>query len=769
MNVSVPLGGVSEQAGRSSVLAWVRTKPWFFLLGAFALIYALLASLRTLSDFDLFWQMATGRWVIQHHGVFSTDVFSYTAQGQPWIYPVGAGLLFYLAYLIGGYTLISWLGAIACVATILLLLRRGSAVTAALAIIAVPAIAARTSPRADMFTVVLFAAFLSILWEQYETGSAKLWPLPPLMTAWVNLHLGFVAGLALAGAYTALEAIRLCDPQRRETSAKILKGAVPWLAATLITTLVNPWGWGIYRAVLRQEAAMAVHAERITEWARVSFTSATAQQALSIHDPASSAEWLLLFAAVACVVAALCRRWPATALLAAAIGMAMRHVRLFALLACVVVVVGGSVLGCALSTARLWIRDQRMSSILAGGATAVLGLLVALRSSDLVTNHYYFNGSEIASFGAGLSWWFPERAMAFMERENLPAQVFNSYEEGGFLLWRLGTKYRDYIDGRAIPFGPDLFSHLQKVMQAPPDSPEWQQEADRYGVNTVVFSLGRYEGLKFVSAVLPQYCASRNWRPVYLDEVSVVFVRRTPETEVLIKRFPVVCSTAPLPASAPSPNREQEFNRWANAASVLLALQRNQEAATASAHALSIYSDSAPLWYVRGTAMLLTGHLKEAEQSLLQSAALKVNVATWSELADLYRTQGRFTEAINALNRLVVISPDPTPVFVLLGYTQLDAGHPKDALAAFEKAERGLDPGKDDAGLAAINNGKAAAWSTLGDPTQATSFEENAVRLAPRNPNYWYQLARLYALEGRVADAQRAGTQAAALTNQAGR
>src|SRR6516225_3391717 len=75
-------------------------RRWFLILAAIALIYAFLAGLRTVSEFDLGWQMATGRWVVQHHHVPSTDVFSYTAQGQPWIYPVGGGLVFYGAYLL---------------------------------------------------------------------------------------------------------------------------------------------------------------------------------------------------------------------------------------------------------------------------------------------------------------------------------------------------------------------------------------------------------------------------------------------------------------------------------------------------------------------------------------------------------------------------------------------------------------------------------------------------------------------------------------------
>jgi hypothetical protein len=44
-----------------------------------------------------------------------------------------------------------------------LLLKRGSVVHALLAVPAVPLIAIRMRPRADMFTVILFAAFLALL------------------------------------------------------------------------------------------------------------------------------------------------------------------------------------------------------------------------------------------------------------------------------------------------------------------------------------------------------------------------------------------------------------------------------------------------------------------------------------------------------------------------------------------------------------------------------------------------------------------------------
>ena len=96
------------------------------------------------------------------------------------------------------------MGAAASAATVAVMFRRNSLATSALAVVAVPLIANRTQPRAEMFTTVLFAAFLALLWRHYRTGRSPLWLLPVLMLLWANLHLGFISGLVLAGGLLCL-------------------------------------------------------------------------------------------------------------------------------------------------------------------------------------------------------------------------------------------------------------------------------------------------------------------------------------------------------------------------------------------------------------------------------------------------------------------------------------------------------------------------------------------------------------------------------------
>jgi Flp pilus assembly protein TadD len=55
-----------------------------------------------------------------------------------------------------------------------------------------------------------------------------------------------------------------------------------------------------------------------------------------------------------------------------------------------------------------------------------------------------------------------------------------------------------------------------------------------------------------------------------------------------------------------------------------------------------------------------------------------------------------------------------------------------------------------------VAQGRAAAWSALGDLKQATAFQEEAVHLAPDEAGAWASLAKLYQRQGRFEDEYRA-------------
>ncbi len=762
-----------------------------WLLAAAALIYALLAGLHTLQDFDLGWQLASGRWLLQHRQIFSTDVFSYTANGAPWIYPVLSGIAFYLNYLAGGYALLSWMGAAACAGTVALLLRRESIASLVLAIIAVPLIANRTQPRAEMFTTLLFAAFLGLLWRHHHAGDQQttrspLWLLPILMLAWVNLHPGFVAGLALCGAYVGVELLELPFPEHHAHALARLRRAWPWLVLTGAATLVNPWGVNIYIALSRQAREQNLHTAWVVEWGNIRPSWGGLQQALDWRDPQSSFWWLLAVAVVCAVIALWRRRLGAAVLLIGSANFTIQHVRLQALFACVAIVVGGSILqeaweirkAAATTTSKLRGRKSavpaplplrwRNASLLL--VAALVTGLAGVRSWDLITNRYYLRSAQLSLFGTGLSWWYPERAVDFIQREKLPANVFNGYSLGGYLTWRLSPDYLDYIDSRALPFGSQLFFRAYDLSVEPPDSPAWRQEADARGINTILISLARYQGVTLFPQ-LPAFCHSHEWSPVYMDEVSAILVRRTPQTESLLERLKIDCdkvSFAPLTYMGPYASmreRAEQFNSWANAAGILYSLGRYAEALAYLDHAQTVFAGNANLPLTRALVLEHTGRAAEAENEFRTSLKLEPSEEAWFDLGLFYMTEKRYADAAEIFRRSAESSTRPHDMWMLLGQAYLQMNQPRPALEAFDKAEASSPFREGGESLGAgfnslIATGRAKAWYQLGDVAKAVSFQEEAVKLAPDDAKLWLGLADLYDSQGRTTKAEQARSHA---------
>lgn len=750
-----------------------------------AVVYAFLAGLHTVSETDLGWQMATGRYIVEHHQIPSTTLFNYTVPGSTWIYPPFSGVVFYLIFLMGGYAALSLFSALACAGTVALAVWRGGRVTAALAILAVPAIAFRTVPRADLFTTVLFAAILALLVRHYEGHRIQLWLLPVLMLFWVILHQGFVAGLALMGAYAFTEVCDLVFPQRREAAFARLWQALPWLGASAAATLLNPWGFGIYRALSRQNKVTQPLTDFIGEWSTVHFNALALRQALSPRDPASADWWIMTLGVLAILVCIWKLRAGPAILIAGLLYESIEHVRFQAVFAVLVVVLGGSLLpllselfskrGAAPNGQTLQVQDGFvLSPLLSWSLAAFFFVFASVRSYDLISNRYYVASGQIFFFGAGESWYFPERAMDFLEREHLPANLFHSYNMGGFLTWRVGEMYPDFADGRFIPFAGALFNEQNELSAAPPDSATWRKAADHWNINTMVFSLSRYAGLG--TFPLGDYCQSKEWKPVYFDAVSVLVVRNRPEYAEMLRRLTVPCNAATLPAPPAAQGnswsaRAERFNFLMNSASIYYVLSRDAEAFAALKSAAELFPDSSNLHLVTAQLLQSNNRLQEAEQQYLAAIELQQGDAAWFALARLYNSEHRYADAVRCVKEAAGYSQIPWDRYRSLGQIYLTMNQFTDALAAFDKADR-LNPYHGDASdtgrgfNARLATGRARAYRGQNDLAHAVEQQQLAVQLMPEDAGAWTALAELCDAQGNSSQAVVARDKAAALQAQ---
>jgi tetratricopeptide (TPR) repeat protein len=670
---------------------------------AIALLYASFAGLRQVNETDLGWQMATGRYIVQHHHIPSSTLFTYTVPSSPWIYPPFSGVLFYLLFQVGGYGAISWLSALACAAALAISMWRGGRLTATLAILAVPGIAFRTVPRADLFTTVLFAAVFSLLWRYYQDDAIRLWLLPLLMLFWVNLHHGFVAGLALMGAYVFFEIADLLFAERRSAALRRLRKAIPWFVAAAAATLINPWGAGIFRALSRQDHVTQQLSDFVGEWSSVHFNALAYHQALNPRDPASADWWLMTFALLTIFVSLWLKKIGPAVLIAAVLFESIEHIRFQALLAILVVIIGGNLLPHlqelflrARITAQLGENDRvsrlsaRTSYVLACFCVAALALLAAVRSYDLISNKYYLDAGDTTLFGAGESWWFPEKAVSFLERERLPVNIFHDYNVGGYLTWRVGEAYPDFADGRFVPFAGDIFFQQKTLLSAPPDAPIWQEAGQRWNINTLIFSLSRYAGLG--AYPLAAYCHSADWKPVYADHVSIIFLRNRPEYSALLSRLTLDCHRfrLPLPPAAIGDSwraRAERFNFLMNSASTYYILSRDAEAFSSLDEAASLFPDNSNLHLVKAQLLQANSRFLAAEQEYRQAIHLRPSDDGWFALATLYAAQNRYPEAEQCLRQSISYSQIPYERLRSLGLLYVAMNRPQQARQAFDQAE----------------------------------------------------------------------------------
>jgi tetratricopeptide (TPR) repeat protein len=764
MNISQnhhPLMGFSVKK------AYPVVKSIFILL---VLISALCAGLHTVSDYDMGWHLATGRYVVQHHQIPRTDVLSFTSVGKPWAYPPFAGVLLYLTYSAFGYAGLSWFCALACLAVVAYLVRRGDIGSALLAMLAVQSIAARTVPRADLFSTVFFALLLGELWAYHRGAPSRPWLLPVVMLFWVNLHPGFVAGLGAIGAYLLTEVADLPFAGRRQAVLDRLKKVWPWLAACGVATLVNPWGPKIYDSVLTLSGLGAPAQGELNggsfvdELQGVPISSRLLNQLIEFRHMENGFTWLLLVAVILVGLFLWKRQLGAAVIAAAALYSGLAHARYIGLFVITIATLGGPLLSeifVANSTAET--RKSTRSQIRVSGAVAVLVTVVfcgvaLLHIADFVSSRTYIVFQTDWRFGAGESSWFPARAAAFIRREQLPKNIFEDYVLGGYTAWSLGPQYPDFIDGRGL--SPDLSAEQNKLYGEGPESQLWQADANRWNLNILLVPTSGFRGLQGMAPLA--FCQSVAWRPVYMDDVSLVFLRNTPENRPWIDRLQIDCRTQQLtpPTSA---SRSALYDFYLNSGALFFELQRPEESEASLRRASALYPESPNVHSLLASLFWRKDHYREAEQEYLTSLELNHNNAVLYALGLLYVNEGRNAEAVEAIERAAKESMLPTDMYMTLGKLQIGMNHPEQALEAFAEAEthspfrnggESLSPEL----YAEIAEGRAEAHRLLGQWNEAIAFQQEATQRTPLVVSRWNRLAELYDATGQTqlgAEARR--------------
>jgi hypothetical protein len=469
-------------------------------------LVAVAASVRPGFRDDAWWHLASGRWMLAQRSWLREDVFSWTRFGEPWPRPgLIADIGMAAAFQVGGAPLLILLVASVFVSSVVLLLRlteSSPTATFAVGLLAVTTMASAATPRPLVLQLPLLVFAMIVLESERRrspTGTPLLWVLPPLATAWVNLHGTYVILFVLIGCYglhTLVDGRRdSADASWAEVVRHLNSRATRRLLLvgvfSLVGVLINPFGTQMLAypiETLHLGASLDIH-----EWRNPALT-----------DPESLPFFAILGTSVYAVVRFRSKLRPIDVILVSVFGLlgltAYRHGPLFAAVAFPV-------------TARLLSRrphvGARTALALSSPKERVVETALLLASvagvAVLVWPAFTIAGNSRAD-----AEWFGAHAIVAVADGEYPQPIWNSYDQGTYLIWHGWPEVHVSMDSRADLYGVDLVAEHIAEWHGERDAPE--QFADR-GIRTVVVER---------AAPLVQQLEDAGWRRMQEDERAVI-------------------------------------------------------------------------------------------------------------------------------------------------------------------------------------------------------------------------------------------------------
>jgi len=497
-------------------------RPVSFLLFLLLALHLFLLSWFKVISVDTWWHMKQGELYLTTHSLPAQDPFAFTTAGREWIkFSWVTDILFYVVYSETGATGLVLLRIAVCFLIVLLLyrlLRRcGIHLLVAIVLVFVSSLALRFRlfVRPEIFSFAFLVLNIGILLRLRDGRPRSVYALLPVQVLWANIHASFLFGFVAPGLALAANAfpesrfapgwdrLRLDPPHLRHLG--MATAALPFV------TLLNPQGFALLTFPFLQNRMHRLTA--FPEWMEV--WRYPGIDPVWWEVPIVLAVILVAFLVCAYVLFIWERRldpvgWGIVLSLGLYAIFRNRAVPFFVL--AVVPFLGLAVtrIGEHLSVKTDAAPGRRRLEGL-GVAACVFLLCASILDQALLTKRYP------PGFGVAPH-FFPEGAVAFMERSHLDGRVFNSYQYGGYLLWRRWPANQVFIDGRydAVLFGEDVLEAYREAY----DSPDaLDRLAATYGFEILLLDADPYSRMTSIQT-------NPGWARVYWDPVAEVYVRR---------------------------------------------------------------------------------------------------------------------------------------------------------------------------------------------------------------------------------------------------
>lgn len=420
-------------------------------VGLFATTFAI----ENVYNYDVWWHLRAGQWMLENGQVLRRDLFSFSTQGASWInYSWLWGLMFaWLHGLVGmsGLVLVkALLVGVGFAIAAHTLVRRGLNPYFVVLLVgaAVPIARFRFMLRPQSIVFLGLALLVVLLSSNNERGHRRMLILLPVTLLWANLHpSSFLVPAFALMLFGEVLIDHLSGRQRQPLLWKSLAWPLGIAVGSYLCLLVTPWGFEAHRLVIERmledvvTKTYWVEEHQALKWnTHVGFTVLMALTTLSFLPIWRKARlfYLAIFAITAYLAIGGVRY----------VGLAsFVHVFVFA------------------ENLRIGLDVHRVKLAFLGSARVAAAFVPVLMFGAVAVFFLSFDGSNVYRWGLGVQESrFPTQAVDQLAKLHAK-RVFNSWEVGGYLQWRLPA-VQHYVDGRGLR---EQFALVEQVQAMGPD------------------------------------------------------------------------------------------------------------------------------------------------------------------------------------------------------------------------------------------------------------------------------------------------------------
>jgi hypothetical protein len=464
---------------------------------AFAAILLLTWFTGEISDTDIWLHLMTGRHTLEHRALTVPDPFSFTSSINSPNFPDEAKtryfnlthewlaqIVMYLIHSVAGFPGLVLVRAILLIVFcgligLMVWWRTAGFYRSLAAALAAGAVAINFQQSRPFLITFLFLAVTMAVMERRRW----MWALPAVYLIWGNSHGGYFMGWAMIGAY-CLEALYRRQPWKEQREL--------WFVAVacFVASAINPNGLRVIEIMLRYRNS-GIQSTNL-EWQYPAF-----------WEP--SAYSFVLFGALLTMLLSRAKTRPVDWILYFVFGaaslLAVRNTILMGLVGAVLMFVYLPV----------WSGVEKYARV----AAVVLLAIVTWSNA----HPFQLRAAE---------WMLPSGAADFLQTHQVSARIFNTYENGGYLVWRLWPLQKDFLDPRGL--SEQAYLDYGHVLNDDPLQGQSREEILRkYGIEVIVMGgFDRYSGTIFRIAATLASPSQTEWKLVQADDKGVVFMRNPP-------------------------------------------------------------------------------------------------------------------------------------------------------------------------------------------------------------------------------------------------